>query len=134
MLAAAIGTMGPVVTNSAGANMFGGMVSALAETDAANVVLEVDEGHLPKALAMTGARFVVLMNLSRDQLDRVGEVRMQAKKWRDALAPLDVTAIANADDPIVVWAAKAARRVVWVGGGGSWKLDAASCPNCGARD
>ena len=49
---------------------------------------------------------VALLNLSRDQLDRAKEVAMMAQLWRDALADHpDVHVVANADDPMVVWAA-----------------------------
>ena len=43
------------------------------------------------------------------------------------------TVVANADDPLVVWAAGLARQVTWVGTGQRWRLDAYSCPNCGER-
>jgi UDP-N-acetylmuramyl tripeptide synthase len=76
---------------------------------------------------------VILLNLSRDQLDRVGEVRMQAEKWRNALNGFGGIVVANADDPMVVWAAQVARSVVWVAAGSSWRLDASSCPECGSR-
>jgi UDP-N-acetylmuramyl tripeptide synthase len=39
--------------------------------------------------------------------------------------------VANADDPLVVWAAGLARLVTWVGTGQRWRLDAYACPNCG---
>jgi UDP-N-acetylmuramyl tripeptide synthase len=58
---------------------------------------------------------------------------MQAEKWRDALKPYDGIVVANADDPMVVWSAQAARSIVWVAAGSSWRLDAASCPECGGR-
>ncbi len=133
MVAAACRTRGDVVTNVAGANMFGGMVSSLMSSRASVAVLETDEGHLPRAVELVSPRIVVLLNLSRDQLDRVGEVRMTAKRWRDALTGFGGIVVANADDPMVVWAASAARQVVWVAGGSGWRLDAGSCPSCGAR-
>ncbi len=132
LLTAALETMGPVVSNVAGANMFAGMVSALSASDAKRAVLEVDEGHLPLALSKTGAQMVVLLNLSRDQLDRVGEVRMQAQKWRKALETGEVKVVANCDDPMVVWAA-GSENTIWVAGGSVWRLDAASCPDCGGH-
>jgi UDP-N-acetylmuramyl tripeptide synthase len=132
-LSAALGTLEPVATNLAGANMYGGMVSAMSSSRARLVVLETDEGHLAKTLSATKPRLVALLNLSRDQLDRVGEVRMQAEKWRDALQGYANIVVANADDPMVVWAAQAARSVVWVAAGSSWRLDASSCPNCGSQ-
>ena len=50
----------------------------------ARAVLEVDEVWLPRVLSATGAAAVVLLNLSRDQLDRTNEVRMVAGRWRAA--------------------------------------------------
>jgi UDP-N-acetylmuramyl tripeptide synthase len=96
----------------------------------------------------------VLLNLSRDQLDRNNEVRRLSATWRDTLARRPDTAtasgtganpaatlgaaapphvVANADDPLVVWAAQAADSVTWVGAGQRWTADAAGCPNCGGR-
>jgi UDP-N-acetylmuramyl tripeptide synthase len=39
--------------------------------------------------------------------------------------------VANADDPMVVWATGAAPDTVWVSVGGAWSGDAAICPRCG---
>lgn len=131
MVAAALGTLGSVSTNSQGANMFGGMVYAMSESNAVATVLETDEAHLPKTIEATFPRAIVLLNLSRDQLDRVGEVRTEALKWRNALVDLPGTVVvANADDPMIVWAAEVATNTVWVAGGSGWRLDAASCPSC----
>jgi UDP-N-acetylmuramyl tripeptide synthase len=75
---------------------------------------------------------VVLLNLSRDQLDRYAEVRRLAGVWHDALAAMpDVTVVANADDPLVAWAASAAGNVVWVAAGQGWTYDSTACPACG---
>jgi UDP-N-acetylmuramyl tripeptide synthase len=41
------------------------------------------------------------------------------------------TVVANADDPLVVFAAGTAKDVTYVGVGLRWRQDAASCPNCG---
>jgi lipid II isoglutaminyl synthase (glutamine-hydrolysing) len=41
--------------------------------------------------------------------------------------------VANADDPMVTWAAMAAPDVRWVGAGQVWHLDAVGCPSCGGR-
>ena len=49
-------------------------------------VLEVDEAYLPAALDAAPDAVAVLLNLSRDQLDRHSETRMLAVRWRDALA------------------------------------------------
>ena len=49
---------------------------------------------------------VVLLNLSRDQLDRGTEVRVVAAALSAALIRNPhTTVVANADDPMVVWAA-----------------------------
>jgi UDP-N-acetylmuramyl tripeptide synthase len=133
MLSAALGTVEPVATNLAGANMYGGMVSAMSSSRARLVVLEADEAHVPKTIESTAPRLIVLLNLSRDQLDRAGEVRMLAEKWRNSLEGFSGIVVANADDPMVVWAAQVVRSAVWVAAGSSWRLDAASCPNCGAQ-
>jgi UDP-N-acetylmuramyl tripeptide synthase len=74
------------------------------------------------------------LNLSRDQLDRTNEVRMIAGSWRAALAAAPHThVVANADDPLVVWGAGAARDVHWVGAGLRWQHDAVGCPSCEGR-
>ena len=54
----------------------------------ADAVLEVDEGYLGRLIAETRPRVVVLLNLSRDQLDRIAEVRMLVDRWRAALGGL----------------------------------------------
>jgi UDP-N-acetylmuramyl tripeptide synthase len=112
-----------------------GHVAALAgNRRAPRAVLEVDEIYLPRVLAATKPTAVVLLNLSRDQLDRTNEVRMVSGHWRAALAAAPhATVIANADDPLVVWAAGAAAQVRWVGAGLRWQLDAVGCPSCEGR-
>jgi UDP-N-acetylmuramyl tripeptide synthase len=150
LLAAALSTRGPVSTNSAGANLIPGLVSSLFRGRAgAAVALEVDEGHLAEAVAAVHPTAVVLLNLSRDQLDRFGEVRRHAADWRLALAASpDTVVVANADDPLVTWAAGACEPdvnmngavrqgarcgVTWVGTGQRWRADASACPSCGSR-
>jgi UDP-N-acetylmuramyl tripeptide synthase len=135
MIAEALAALGPVAHNSTGANMAAGVATALAANRRARfAALEVDEAHLPAVAEATGATQLVLMNLSRDQLDRGSEVRMLAERWRafaEGLGP-EVQVVANADDPMVAWAASAAPTVTWVGCGQWWTEDSALCPNCGA--
>jgi lipid II isoglutaminyl synthase (glutamine-hydrolysing) len=135
LLAAALATAGPIVHNTTGANLKAGLVSALAkDLESPVAVLEVDEAALVQVLAETTATVVVLLNLSRDQLDRYGEVRLAAAKWRTSLgARPEIHVVANCDDPLVVWAAQAAGTVTWVSTGQRWRIDATSCPNCGGR-
>lgn len=135
LLSAALGADRAVVSNSLGANMTPGIVAALGPADAtATAVLEVDERWLEPVLAQTGAATVLLLNLSRDQLDRTQEVRKLAERWHRALtATPPARVVANADDPLVTWAAAAAPTVVWVATGQEWTADAAGCPNCSGR-
>ncbi|MGO9027476.1 MAG: MurT ligase domain-containing protein [Acidimicrobiales bacterium] len=127
-----------VATNRTGANMPAGHVAALIDARHAEAaVLEVDEGYLGRLIEDTRPRVVVLLNLSRDQLDRIAEVRMLADRWRLALGGIEPGAgtvvVANADDPLVVWAAMTAPDVRWVGAGQVWHEDAVGCPSCGGR-
>jgi lipid II isoglutaminyl synthase (glutamine-hydrolysing) len=58
---------------------------------------------------------------------------MMAKLWRDALATHpEVEVVANADDPMVAWAAGATKRVTWFSAGQRWHDDSWVCPQCGA--
>jgi UDP-N-acetylmuramyl tripeptide synthase len=133
MLVAALSTRGPVVSNSGGANLPTGLTTALARDRTSPIgVLEVDEPFLPRVAAAVRPRVAVLLNLSRDQLDRYAEVRRLAGIWREALSGPDAPAVvANCDDPLVVWAASAASTVVWVAAGQRWESDATVCPACG---
>jgi UDP-N-acetylmuramyl tripeptide synthase len=137
LLARALETAGPVVTNAGGANLPYGLVAALsaAPPGADRAALEVDEAYLGRVADAVRPEAVVLLNLSRDQLDRINEVRMLAGRWRAATAALPpaTTVVANADDPMVVWGAQTAPRVIWVAAGISWTLDASGCPACEGR-
>jgi UDP-N-acetylmuramyl tripeptide synthase len=135
LITAALGTLGQqIASNAFGANMEAGLVSALAKApDATLAVLEVDEKYMPAMLTATSARVVVLLNLSRDQMDRAAEIWMLARRWRAALAAAQVRVIANADDPLVAWAAGQARQVTWVAAGQRWHDDSWCCPNCGSH-
>jgi UDP-N-acetylmuramyl tripeptide synthase len=134
LLAAAVAESGPLASNLLGANLPPGLASALASAPAGvPAVLEVDEAWLGKVVDATSPRAVALLNLSRDQLDRNNEVRHLSSVWRAALEGRDLTVVANADDPLVVWGAGKASKVVWVGAGQPWTSDAAGCPNCGGR-
>jgi len=126
MLAAALRTRGPVAHNATGANMPDGAVAAfLAQPAARYAVLEVDELYLSTVAEAVRPEAVVLLNLTRDQLDRGSEVRAVAAHVSAALARRPETlVVANADDPLVVAATDSAARVVWVAAGTSWLADA----------
>jgi UDP-N-acetylmuramyl tripeptide synthase len=138
LLVAALRAAGPVVTNASGANMPAGIVAALARPPVgvpadALAVLEADETFLSGLLPHTDKPLLVLGNLTRDQLDRVGEVAMVARRWRTVFAATKgLSAVANADDPHVVWAASVIPDVTWVSVGQRWTADSAVCPACGS--
>ncbi|HWG97886.1 MAG TPA: MurT ligase domain-containing protein [Pilimelia sp.] len=135
LTAAALGALGTVATNSFGANMPTGHTSALAKAGRTRfAVLEVDEHYLAQVIAATRPRVVALLNLSRDQLDRAQEVAMLAQRWRQVLAAHpDLRVVANADDPMVAWAAIAAGHVTWFSAGQRWRDDSWVCPECGSH-
>jgi UDP-N-acetylmuramyl tripeptide synthase len=135
LIAEAWGTLTHVASNASGANLPAALVTALASDPAAHgAVLEVDEGHLRAVSRAVHPAMVVMLNLSRDQLDRVGEVRRVAADWRALASELgeDTVVVANADDPMTVWAASPALSVVWVASGQPWTRDSLLCPACGA--
>jgi lipid II isoglutaminyl synthase (glutamine-hydrolysing) len=133
LLVAALETKGVVVSNGGGANLPTGLTAALGgDRIATDGVLEVDEPFLPRVMDAVRPRVVVLLNLSRDQLDRYAEVRRLAGIWREALAKDGApVAVANCDDPLVTWAAQGAPQVIWVAAGQRWSNDASVCPACG---
>lgn len=121
-----------MVSNALGANMPAGITSALAGgSESKYGVIEVDEKYLAGVARDTDPKCIALLNLSRDQLDRAAETRMLAENWREGLAGSKAVIVANADDPLVVWAASSSPNVIWVAAGQMWKDDAWSCPSCG---
>ena len=133
MVAAALTTMGPVATNSEGANMDAGLVAALAaDRDAGLAALEVDEMHVPHVADAVGPAVIILLNLSRDQLDRVGEINHIERTLRTGLSQHpEAVVVANCDDVLMTSAAYDCPNVVWVAAGGGWAGDSVSCPRSG---
>lgn len=133
MIAAALAPLGPVASNTEGANMDAGLVSALAANrDAGLAALEVDEMHVPHVSDAVSPSVIVLLNLSRDQLDRVGEINHIERTLRAGLARHPVAVVvANCDDVLMTSAAYDNPNVVWVAAGGSWASDSVSCPRSG---
>lgn len=130
MLAGAIGSQHTVATNEGGDNMDAGIISALlAGEKASHVVLEVDELHVPAVADKLNPTALVLLNLTRDQLDRVGEINSIERALRGAVeAHPDMTVIANCDDVLVTSVAFDAPNVVWVSAGPGWVGDSVSNP------
>ena len=135
MTAAALGTLGRVATNAEGANMDAGLVAALAGArDASLAALEVDEMHVPHVADAVDPAVIVLLNLSRDQLDRVGEINHIERTLRGGLARHPSTVVvANCDDVLMTSAAYDSPHVVWVAAGGGWANDSVSCPRSPAK-
>jgi lipid II isoglutaminyl synthase (glutamine-hydrolysing) len=84
-----------VCHNKSGANLVNGIVtSILLDTSFSGKplsdfgVFEVDEMALSRVLEFLPPDVVVLLNLSRDQLDRYGEVDIILENWREGLSLL----------------------------------------------
>ncbi|MCU1677403.1 MAG: hypothetical protein JWM93_2161 [Frankiales bacterium] len=92
-----------LVHNSAGANMAGGIASALLAGSGDTGLFEVDEFWLPGVVGDLKPQALVLGNLFRDQLDRYGELESIADRWAQVVATADpaTTLVLNADDPLV---------------------------------
>ena len=135
MLAAAMRTKYQVATNDGGDNMDAGIVSALmAGADASHIVLEVDELHVPHVAKSINTQALVLLNLSRDQLDRVGEINKIERALRGAVEDNpDMLVIANCDDVLMTSVAYDAENVIWVSAGAGWLGDSVSCPRTGGH-
>ena len=138
MLAAALAADGRrVVSNSAGSNLHRGLSTALLGADAAvqDAVLEVDEAVLPPAIEELHPEAVVMLNLTRDQLDRHHEVGGLTARWRQAMSGLATATavIANGGDPRTAWVAGAAPAALLVRmPAGRLGRDGAACPQCGS--
>jgi lipid II isoglutaminyl synthase (glutamine-hydrolysing) len=100
-----------LVHNRAGANMAGGVASALAaasrrggrELDGDLGLFEVDEFWLGPVAEELEPRALLLGNLFRDQLDRYGELETIADRWAAVVAARAGRSrlVLNADDPLV---------------------------------
>ncbi|WP_231920424.1 Mur ligase family protein [Microlunatus soli] len=124
-----------LVHNADGANLHSGITAALStKPDAGIAILETDERVVADVVRVGRPEVLVLLNFSRDQLDRHHEIKALARAWRNALIEAGddgPVVVANADEPLVVWAAQKARRTVWVDTASSWLQDAVLCPECG---
>lgn len=132
MVVAALEAAGhKVAVNQGGDNMEGGVVSALmSNMDAPFVILEVDEMHMPSIAAQIRPEVLLYLNLSRDQLDRVGGVSVVEGRLREAAANSpQAVMVVNCDDPQVTSAAWDCQGPhVWVAAGLSWTADSVQSP------
>jgi lipid II isoglutaminyl synthase (glutamine-hydrolysing) len=95
-----------LVHNAEGANMAGGIATALLSAARAHGALEgelglfeVDELWLDSLAAQLHPRAILLGNLFRDQLDRYGELETIADRWAADLEAREL--VLNADDPLI---------------------------------
>jgi UDP-N-acetylmuramyl tripeptide synthase len=138
-----------VVHNETGANLLNGLMTTFLERAnlwgylrADYAILEVDENILPLVLKDCVPRFILGLNLFRDQLDRYGEVDTISYRWRQAIIPLPqtTTVILNADDPTLSFLGKNLPQKVLFFGLNEPNLyleeiphavDSIYCPSCG---
>jgi len=137
----------PYASNDAGANMPGGLVSALIDkshvtgkvTDKVGL-FEVDEFWLPEVQEQVKPKAVLLGNLFRDQLDRYGELETIAERWKELYSKSsDTCLVANADDPLISDIARQSSQSIYYGvedqtvalQGMQHATDSKSCRNCG---
>ncbi|MEI7889164.1 MAG: MurT ligase domain-containing protein, partial [Actinomycetes bacterium] len=98
-----------VFHNAAGANMAGGIASALVHAEPGPNslgLLEIDEFWLPELAPQLKPKAVLLGNLFRDQLDRYGELDAILNRWIEAallLAADGTHFVLCADDPGIAW-------------------------------
>lgn len=122
-----------VSTSESGANMPAGIAALLAQNPRNRfAVIECDEMYVPEMYRKLSPKVVVLLNLSRDQLHRTGEVRKVAALWHDTFIKDDVTIVIDRDDPFLEYAVTNAGHVIRISFGGRRHPDAATCPNCAA--
>lgn len=122
-----------VSTSESGANMPAGIAALLAQKPRNRfAVIECDEMYLPEMYQKLSPKVVVLLNLSRDQLHRTGEVRKVATLWHKTFTQDDVTIVIDRDDPFLEYAVANAGHVIRVSFNGRRHPDAATCPNCAA--
>lgn len=102
-----------VLTNRAGGNLSRGIASAFldhlnwrGQLDSTLGLFEVDEAFVGPVAAKLKPRYLVVLNLMRDQLDRYGELDRTAELIAKGI-PHSQGAILNADDPLVSKLAKA---------------------------
>jgi len=134
LVAAAITPGGAVVSNTTGANMTDGIVTALsADRTSGLAALEVDEVYLEPVARGTRPKAVVVLNSSREYTRGVS-LKSTLEHWRRTAAALpdDCVAIVNVDDPLVSWAFETAPHRIGVSGGLYWRGDALICPACGS--
>ena len=126
-----ISKLGTVATSPSGSNLERGVAAALMQkSDFA--VLEVDELHLSRVIEEAKPKVVLLLNLTRDQLHRMHEVKRVADRWaKSASAAPGTLFVGDVDDPFVAVALNSAAQSKSISFGGRKHQDGAVCPSCG---
>ena len=102
-----ISQLGTTVSNGTGSNLDRGVATALMKKSEF-AVLEVDELHLTNVARALNPRAILLLNLTRDQLHRMHEVKKVSQRWHDLAGQLPSTLfIGDIDDPFVSYALSA---------------------------
>jgi UDP-N-acetylmuramyl tripeptide synthase len=106
-----------LVHNRAGANMAGGIASALLYGKGDQGLFEVDEFWLDRVVDQVHPHALLLANLFRDQLDRYGELETIADRWAEIVGglPPETALVLNADDPLVADLGRAHPSVTYFG-------------------
>ena len=131
-VASIVSQLGPVATSGSGSNLAWGAANALM-SPAPYAVLEIDELHLPSIIAQTDPTVVLLLNLTRDQLHRMHEVKRVADRWHvECSEAVNTIFVADIDDPFINYSTVNAINVVRVSFGGRAHADGAVCPRCGS--
>jgi UDP-N-acetylmuramyl tripeptide synthase len=131
------------VNNFAGANMAGGVASALLEArgDGGELGLfEVDEFWLAPVATALDPKVIVLSNLFRDQLDRYGELETIGERWSELVTAVPAQLVLGADDPLIAELGVDAASPIYFGiedenvaraGGLAHAADSKQCRRCG---
>ncbi|MFA6981442.1 MAG: MurT ligase domain-containing protein [Patescibacteria group bacterium] len=93
-----------IVSNTSGANLKNGVVSSILLSSSLKSlavdygVFEVDEFALSEVLKDLTPNVLILLNLSRDQLDRYGETDIILEKWKKSLSELSASTVVVVDE------------------------------------
>jgi UDP-N-acetylmuramyl tripeptide synthase len=126
-----VSKLGSTVSNSTGSNLnWGAATTLMSKSEYA--VLEVDELHLTNVAKASAPDLILLLNLTRDQLHRMHEVKRVADRWHKLAEELPNTLfVGDIDDPFVAYALRGAVKKIKVSFGGRKHEDGAVCPSCG---
>lgn len=94
-----------VLTNATGSNLTRGIISSVTKQATRTgklpfdiAIFELDEAYAKQFINVVAPRWVLALNVSRDQLDRFGEVDAIARLITDTLAAATTGVVINADD------------------------------------